>query len=474
MNNDSNEKFYVDYPFKNPAIISIAPGLFGLEHGLHRAIGKTRTVAYVEIEAFIVENIIFQMEKGVLDAAPLWTDAKTFDPWPFRNKVHGITAGYPCQPFSVAGKRGGEEDYRHLWPSIRESVKAINPVFCFFENVHGHLSLGFGEVYRDLSDMGYAVEPGVFTAEEVGAPHERKRLFILAISKKYLSFISNANSNDGRKQKRGLASQQEYRRHLYEMEKTIRDWKIKKQTELANTNSKPGQSVAPARMDMEWSLLYQTGWKKNTNSFKSHSSEKYKFDYPVSRRCEQCNPQQFWIQKFNKGCKELAHTNSPGLPKIGITTITKKQKNNRIDSSGAEISNTMCSNVQREEQLYCKAGWAEPANLYCWPARPGEKQYSFEHPRVQHKIISVPSFLRKMGNLFWKNYNKIIPKEDRQEIKNKRYSTIEPILGSTIDGYQFREDLLRSLGNKVVQQTSEFAFIILLEKHLKNIYLQSE
>ena len=165
--------------------LSLCSGYGGLELGLKRACPNVRTVAYVEVEAFACANLVSKMEKGLLDAAPIWTDIKTFNGWPFRKNIHIITAGYPCQPFSVAGKRKGTADPRHLWPYIERILEAVRPVWCFFENVSGHLAIGFPEVYRSLRNMGYTVEAGLFTAAECGAPHRRERLFILGKSTKY-------------------------------------------------------------------------------------------------------------------------------------------------------------------------------------------------------------------------------------------------------------------------------------------------
>lgn len=163
-------------------LLSLCSGYAGLELGLRRAVPNLRTVAYVEVEAFAAANLVSKMEAGLLDVAPVWTDIKTFNGWPFRRNVHIITAGYPCQPFSVAGKRKGTDDPRHLWPRIERIIEAVRPVWCFFENVPGHLTIGYPSVYRSLRNMGYTVEAGLFTAAEVGAPHRRKRLFILAKS----------------------------------------------------------------------------------------------------------------------------------------------------------------------------------------------------------------------------------------------------------------------------------------------------
>src|SRR5690606_28062575 len=109
-----------------------------------------------------------------------WDDLSTFDGRRWRGVVDLVTGGYPCQPFSVAGKRLGENDPRHLWPHVRRIVAEVEPAFAFFENVPGHLSLGFEQVHDDLAGLGYCVAAGLFRAEELGAPHRRERLFILA------------------------------------------------------------------------------------------------------------------------------------------------------------------------------------------------------------------------------------------------------------------------------------------------------
>jgi len=178
---------YVGNPFQSPAIISYCTGLRGLERGVERAIGTFRTAVIVEIEAFIIANLVAGMESGMVVPCPIWANLKTFDAKPFRGKIHGIMGGYPCQPFSNAGNRKGTDDPRHLYPYLERDIEAIKPIWCFFENVSGHLTLGFDTVYRSLSGMGYAVEAGLYTAAEVGAPHERERLFILAIRKDWLA-----------------------------------------------------------------------------------------------------------------------------------------------------------------------------------------------------------------------------------------------------------------------------------------------
>ena len=173
----------MDYPSKLPTVLSLCTGYGGIERGLELAGFAHRVVAHVEIEAFAVANLVAKMEAGQLVPAPIWTDLKTLPVDCFRDRVDLLTSGYPCQPFSNAGKRQGEDDPRHLWPHIKRHIETIRPVQCFFENVEGHISLGLREVIEDLESLGYSTTWGVFSAAEVGAPHQRKRVYVLGDSK---------------------------------------------------------------------------------------------------------------------------------------------------------------------------------------------------------------------------------------------------------------------------------------------------
>lgn len=140
--------------------------------------------------------MVAKMEAGLLDPAPIWTDLRTF-PWGrFRGGVGILSGGFPCQPFSAAGKRVGDEDPRHLFPHILRGVIECNPDLVFLENVEGIISAklsGGGwrdpagtpvllHVLRELERVGYRATAGIFSSAEVGATHQRKRVFILAVA----------------------------------------------------------------------------------------------------------------------------------------------------------------------------------------------------------------------------------------------------------------------------------------------------
>ena len=108
-------------------------------------------------------------------------DIKKID-WASLELIDILTAGYPCQPFSHAGYRKGENDERHIWPFILQGISILRPKIIVLENVRGHLSLGFKEVLGDLAKNGYDAKWCVVRASDVGAPHQRARLFIIAYS----------------------------------------------------------------------------------------------------------------------------------------------------------------------------------------------------------------------------------------------------------------------------------------------------
>ena len=182
---------------KLPTVLSLCSGYGGIERGLNLAGVEHRVVTYVEIEAYAITNLVSKMESGQLDATPVWTNLKTLPVEPFRGRVDILTGGYPCQPFSVAGKRRAEKDERHLWPYIREIIRAVRPVRCFFENVEGHINLGLREVISDLESLDYKTAWGIFSAAEVGAPHQRKRVFIMADSDNGLNQFSHKEIRTG-------------------------------------------------------------------------------------------------------------------------------------------------------------------------------------------------------------------------------------------------------------------------------------
>ena len=153
-------------------LLSLCTGYGGLDLAVE-AFFDCQLVACAEIDKYASLAIDKHFK------VPNLGDIKLID-WASLGDIDIMTAGYPCQPFSHAGQRKGTEDERHIWPYIKEGISVLRPSLVILENVRGHLSLGFKEVLQELTEIGYDAIWTIVRASDVGAPHQRARLFIIA------------------------------------------------------------------------------------------------------------------------------------------------------------------------------------------------------------------------------------------------------------------------------------------------------
>lgn len=181
----------------------VGGGILGTKYGL-----GWRTVCYVERDPYAVSILQARIRDGYLDDAPIWDDVRTFDGRPWAGLVDVISAGFPCQPFSVAGKRAGAGDGRNGWPDTIRIIREVRPQWVFLENVPGLFSAVdksaevpvsyFGTVLGDLAASGYDADWRVLSAAEVGAPHKRDRVWIVAYDNKFGRWESRSKITMGR------------------------------------------------------------------------------------------------------------------------------------------------------------------------------------------------------------------------------------------------------------------------------------
>ena len=112
-------------------------------------------------------------------------DIKEFDGSEYRGLIDIITGGFPCQPFSVAGKQQGKDDSRHLWPEMLRVIREIQPTWVVGENVPGIITMELANILASLEDAGYKTESFVIPACSTTAPHKRERVWILAYSDRF-------------------------------------------------------------------------------------------------------------------------------------------------------------------------------------------------------------------------------------------------------------------------------------------------
>ena len=143
------------------------------------------TIGYVEYNEYCQRVIRARIDDGILPNAPIFGDIRAFNSEGYAASYTGmvdvLSAGFPCQPFSQAGKQLGEDDPRNMWPETISAIRTIRPRYCLLENVPSLLSNKYiGTIFRDLSESGYDARWKVISAAEVGAPILRKRIFFVA------------------------------------------------------------------------------------------------------------------------------------------------------------------------------------------------------------------------------------------------------------------------------------------------------
>ena len=154
-------------------VLDLFSGIGGFSLGLERA--GMETIAFCEIDKFC-QKVLKKHWPDIM----LHDDITKLDGKEYAGAVDLVCGGYPCQPFSVAGKQKGNKDARHLWPEMFRIIKDAKPRWVIAENVEGHIKLGLDAVLDDLESEGYACWTFIIPACAVGAPHQRNRVWIIA------------------------------------------------------------------------------------------------------------------------------------------------------------------------------------------------------------------------------------------------------------------------------------------------------
>ena len=140
-----------------------------------------RTVCAVEWEAYPASVLCARQNDGILPPFPIWDDVQTFDGRPWRGIVDVVSGGFPCQDISAAGKGAGIDGERSgMWSEMARIICEVRPRFVFVENSPMLTSRGLGRVLGDLASMGFDAKWGVLGAADVGANHQRDRIWIVA------------------------------------------------------------------------------------------------------------------------------------------------------------------------------------------------------------------------------------------------------------------------------------------------------
>ena len=477
-------KNYVDTT-KTINHLSLCTGYEGIGTGLRRVLPTLREIAYVEIEAFAIANLVNKMEEGWLHPCPIYTNLKTFPYEKFCGQIDIMSFGFPCQPFSSAGKKRGVEDERHLFPYLAEGIRVMQPRIVLAENVLGILSCKTGEgepvlqyVGRTLEEMGYTVEIGIFSASEVGLPHQRKRVFICGISNTEIERLRGWKSEDDCDQGWIQESSQEEQSNVWSKAQRCSRDNARESNPMEDTNcnssttnqgghgeetQRESQDQPRVQRGMLGGTSCDEGSMGNPNCDGRTATEGLRSESSACSRSEEGQNQAEQSQGTSepristslRGCEELAHTDSSrsGQDKLSAELWTDRTEQSSSDTRDPEqtegregsqegvMGDTDCegfqglSERQDGEGLYFRqtGQWMVAQS----PSRPNHEQYQWEAPRVITKGLSESELGGATDGL-----------ADR----------LDPMLNRT--------DRLRLLGNGVVPAVAAKAFATLTSKLL--------
>ena len=214
-----------------------------------------------------------------------------------------LTAGYPCQPFSVAGARRGTEDDRHIWPEIFSIIKAKRPTWTVFENVYGHVTLGLDEVLSDLEGQGYATRPFIVPAIAVDAPHRRDRVWIIGRN------MGNTK-HDGSSTAKIKGSSQEASDNSTQGQKEASEPQRASQSRnSASLEGSPGADNMANADSFNWRPLQEPQGRQEESSIERQSTSDSRSDVANAqsqglenvRRCGELEGKQHWRHLPKKG-----------------------------------------------------------------------------------------------------------------------------------------------------------------------------
>ena len=194
--------------------LSLFSGYCGITLGLKLAGLDIRTVAYCEHDKYCQEIIRQRVRDGYLNDAPIWPDVRSLDGFGFNGCVDIVTAGFPCQPHSHAGRKRGAQDERNLWPDTLRVVGEVRPRWILLENVRGICDGKdpfAAKVVGQLSQTGYDCEWGIVSASQAGAPHRRDRWWCLAVEH------SQRNGPHGLQESRSTGVRRDYSKEREEV-----------------------------------------------------------------------------------------------------------------------------------------------------------------------------------------------------------------------------------------------------------------
>jgi DNA (cytosine-5)-methyltransferase 1 len=341
-------------------VLDLFSGIGGFSLAAHWA--GMQTAAFCEIEPFC-QKVLKKNFPGV----PIYDDVRAITKEQLEKDgvidgdgtIELVCGGFPCQPFSVAGKQRGKEDDRHLWPEMLRIIKELRPTWVVGENVVGLIRLALDDVIADLENEGYTVRTFVIPASAVGAPHKRDRVWIVA-------HTTSSQRQSGAEESRALRKM------------------------FAN-GRKHDHADGPSETRDGFELAYTDSERCNNGSNyrqgrQIHSNKKR--DVTATSEIGEGLQSESWSDG-----EVVADTDSTGQQKCNVTPITKGT------GFGTRGVNQRRGDRFPQSRLGGDAnGFPAGMDGHRWPAGLGQEQHEWEPPRVATGIKHRKDRLKALGN----------------------------------------------------------------------------
>jgi DNA (cytosine-5)-methyltransferase 1 len=232
-----------------------------------------RTVCAVEWEPYPASVLVARQNDGFLPPFPVWDDVQTFDGHPWRGIVDVISGGFPCQDISAAGKGEGITGSRSsMWKHMARIISEVRPQFVFVENSPMLTIRGLGVVLGDLSEMGFNAEWGVISAADIGAPHLRERIWIVAKDTQQRDILPHTINDRHRWGKQQSQSITEKNRNVANSNCKGEQWEHGIQVDgcsrcnIGETNAKNAKECGEMERVREMANTQGSGWNSSSQS----------------------------------------------------------------------------------------------------------------------------------------------------------------------------------------------------------------
>ena len=431
-------------------ILDLFSGLGGFSLGLERT-GHFKTIAFCDNDKFS-KLILDKHWKGVKiydDVREITKEKFKEDGIPFPDI---ITGGFPCQPFSVAGKQKGTSDDRHLWPEMFRIIKAFKPRYVIGENVRGIINIQDGVVFEtvctDLESEGYEVQPFIIPAAGVGAPHRRERVWIVAVRSNVVNTVGNDEGREiSRSDEETRRIQEEHRTEHSATRQSSRTSSVR-QSNDGHEDVEDSRRTLQQETELREKNEDEVGERYANQHQRSGSPSESNVANTERERLERLNQQSTTISGKDERTytrNESSRDQATGTEDVANANINGAKRNQPKDRQGSRTQQSS-EDVANTESIESNVGGLEQRQR----ERSGQREVGGASGST-----NVADTVSERGR------SRIAERQDAEDVRQPSQSSntgwwdFEPNVGRVAHGVSGRVHRLKGLGNSIVPQIAE-------------------